>query len=326
MNSYRNCSGVRKAYAGLGNSLRMIGLIIPLLLINACGPGEYAKAYAEQANSIADSVSSYIGELHTDTINGVAHQFIRTADLQCKVKDLMHCNQRIEDLAKISGGYVESSEITSEKENVNCIRFKKDSVLEQTHYTSRASLRLRIPSVATDSVLREITAMAVFVDHRISGSNDVKWQLYSNVLAEKRFADYNKRVKEKIDRSNARIDKVTEAEEKILEKHELADNGRIETYTLGDKVNYSTIQVQLYEDQKVMSRVTAAPNAVQEYVPSFLGKLGDALLNGFELLKNLILFFANIWSVLLIMALLFFGIKKTINYYTRKLANNTTHP
>jgi hypothetical protein len=67
-----------------------------------------------------------------------------------------------------------------------------------------------------------------------------------------------------------------------------------------------------------MAHVSPRPYSIEPYAPSFFEKLGTSFVSGFELLKSLILFFANIWSVLLVLALLFLGIKKMIVYYTKK--------
>jgi hypothetical protein len=318
MNSLKNCSGKRKALTGPENSLlkRSLFIIIPAILFS-CGNASYEKYKKEEA-AVADKVAEYAKGINTDTINGIAHNFLRTADIKFKVKNVIQSTTSIERLVRSAGGFIEKSDLTSNKDYTNSVRFKKDSLVEQTFYTSMGRLTLRVPGKDLDSVLSEITAMAVFVDHRNLGSDDVKHQLFANKLAEDRFTEYKERVNKKTDKSNAKLHQVTDAEENALQKQTKADNKRIDSYELIDKVNYSTLTLEIYQDQQVMAHVSPRPYSIEPYAPSFFEKLGTSFVSGFELLKSLILFFANIWSVLLVLALLFLGIKKMIVYYTKK--------
>jgi hypothetical protein len=320
MNSLKNCSGKRKALTGSENSLlkRSLFLIVPVLLFS-CGNASYEK-YKQEEAAIADKVNDYAKGINTDTINGVARNFIRTADIKFKVHNVVQSATSIEKLVRAAGGFIENSNVTSNKDYTNNVRFKKDSLVEQTFYTSTGRLTLRVPSEDLDSVLGEITAMAVFVDHRNLGSDDVKHQLFANKLAEDRYTEYKERVNRKTDKSNAKLHQVTDAEENALQKQTMADNKRIDSYELIDKVNYSTLTLEIYQDQQVMAHVTPRPYSIEPYAPSFVEKLGTSFVSGFELLKSLILFFANIWSVILVLALLFLGIKKFIAYYNKKTA------
>ena len=168
--------------------------------------------------------------------------------------------------------------------------------------------------------MNQITDMAVFVDFRNIKSDDVKLKLFANKLAENRYNQYKSRVQSRIDKKDAKLSHITDAEEKTLEKQTLADNKRVETYDLADQVNYSTVTLALYQEQNSISSILPIPNKIETYEPAFLTKLTQSFLNGFELLKNLLLFFVNIWSMLLIFVLLFIGIRKLILYLNKKTA------
>lgn len=318
MNNSNNCSGRRKAWAGPEIPLlkKWMFLIIPAVLVS-CGEASYERYKAEQS-AVADSVRSYVEGIATDTINGISHNFVRTADVKFKVKNVIQSTTQIERMVRASGGFITKSQVHSDKDYTNNVRFKKDSLVEQTFFTSKGQLTLRVPAKQLDSVLTEITALALFVDHRHLGADDVKLKLYSNMLAENRYSDYKERVTKKTDKTNAKLNQVTNAEETALQKQGMADNTRMESYELVDKVNYSTITLELYQDQQVMTHVTPRPYSIETYKPSFAEKLGLSLQNGFELLKELILFFANIWSVVLILGALFFGLKKLYDRHNKR--------
>jgi hypothetical protein len=89
---------------------------------------------------------------------------------------------------------------------------------------------------------------------------------------------------------------------------------------LADQVNYSTINIETYQAQAVLKQVLAVPNRIEPYQISFTEKLGNSFLNGFQILKNFILFLVNSWGVILILGVLFIFTKKIINYLTKKVS------
>jgi hypothetical protein len=271
-----------------------------------------------ESQAVADSVSSAVPGIATDTINGITHNFIRKADLKCKVKDVLETTRQIETLINSVGGYVTVSNMNSNKEYTHSIHFKKDSLREITHYTSSSDLILRIPNYQLDSIINRITDLAIFVDFRSVHAEDVKLKLFANKLAENRYHEYKKRVQSKVDKKDDKLNRITDAEENVLDKQSMADNKRVESYDLADQVNYSTISCALYQRQKIFLTDVAAPPVVEPYEASYGEKLGNGFLNGFEILKGVLLFFANTWSIFLILIAFFFAIKKLIIYINRK--------
>jgi hypothetical protein len=167
-------------------------------------------------------------------------------------------------------------------------------------------------------VIRKITNLAVFIDYRTLKADDVKMKLYANKLAENRYTHYKKSLQTSVATKKSKLNQENDAHENILQKQTLADETRLESIDLADQVNYSTLHLQLYQAQCVNSQIKALPPAYKTYEPSFFNKLGQSFVNGFQLLKNLVLFFVDIWGILLIILLLFFGIKKIIVYFSTK--------
>jgi hypothetical protein len=280
------------------------------------------KAYYEEAKAVADSVSAYVPGIATDTINGITHNFIRHASLKCKVSNVLQSTKSIEHFVSECGGYVTQSNLDSEKGYCNTIKFKKDSLMEITNYNSASTLILRVPNYMLDTVLNSITNVAVFIDFRKVNANDVKLKLFSNQLAERRYKKYQQRIEKKADQNNSKLNQTVDAEENALAKQTVADEKRVESFEIADQVNYSTVSCMLYQAQDTYTSTVAAPPVIEPYAPSFGSKLGEALSNGFDILKSFILFLASSWSILLIMTGIFFLLRFSIRYVNRKTAMN----
>lgn len=329
MSNSINCSNANQVGVRRENPLSKkynfiyLSIVASALLFQSCG-GNYAKeAYANseydaKQKAVADSVSAYSAGIKTDTINGITHNFVRNANIKFKVKDVFNTTKEIENIVSQNGGYVILSDLKSNSDYNNTIQFKKDSVLELNYFTTVSNISIRVPNKQLDSVVRKITDMAIFIDFRTLKADDVKMKLYANKLAENRYNQYKKNVQKSIATTKAKLNQVYEAHETILEKQTLADQTSIESMDLIDQVNYSTLNLELYQAQSVKSEAKLFIPIIKPYEPSFFSKLGHSFLNGFELLKNLVLFFVDIWGILLIIVILFFSIKKTVHYFTKK--------
>ena len=329
MNSLKNCSdalnaAIRKGIAMPVKTASLLSFVTVAILLYSCGPSKAEMEYRENAKMMEDSVTSYIGGLATDTIDGVTHNFIRYGNLKCKVQDVLTATKLIEDLVSENGGYSSNSELTSHINYQSAVNFKKDSVIEQLHYNTVSTLKLRIPAKQLDTVLRKITGLAMFVDYRALKSDDVKMKLFANALTETRLQNYKKRVEKKIDtRQETKLNHVIAAEENILNKQASADNTRLESFGLAEQVNYSTLVVELYGPQKISIEKAAIAVAVEPYEPPFTEKFGQAFLKGFDLLKKFILLITQSWGIIFIIVLIIFSGKKMAGLYNRKFAEGS---
>ncbi len=330
MNNLKNCSGKSEAFVGAGfalpgnSGIKILMFLIGSSFLFSCGSSaermeEMEKARAAVTNeAVADSVSAYTKGIATDTINGVTHNFIRKADLKFKVQDVINSSNKIEDIVTGYGGYISSSQLTSNKNYTQSTQINKDSILEQTFFTTVNYITLRVPNQKLDTVLRQISDLALFIDFRNLHSDDVKMKLFANKLAENRYNNYNNKLQQKAERVTTKQAQVLSTEENILDKQTLADNKRIESYELADQVNYSTINLETYQAQTVMKQLLPVQQTVEPYEPSFLNKLGAAIANGFQILKNFVLGLVSIWGVLLILVAAGFGIKWFVIYINKK--------
>lgn len=300
-----------------------VGLVVPVIslisttficsvLFVSCAQSAEEKEYAKANQEVADSVSTYMKGLATDTINGVTHNFIRKADVRFKVRDVLAASKKIEDITGSSGGYVSSSELASNTQYSNSTRISKDSVLEQVYYTMVNRLYLRVPASQLDTVLRRISDLAVFIDYRNMHSDDVKMKLFSNKLTEDRYKNFKQSVEKKVSTTPAKQSEALNTEESLLNKQLLADQKKIESFELADQVNYSTITLEVYQPASYMKQYLAVDEKIEAYEPSFFEKAGEGFSNGFSILKNFLLFLINSWAVILIIVTIYFLIRRIV--------------
>lgn len=310
----KKASGDSKADRGTGTVLSKKSLMLisgaMIIILTGCGSSAEEHSSSREEKAVADSVSSYVGAIATETINGVTHNFIRKAEMKFKVKDVLKSSNIVEDLTTASGGYISSSEMSSSQHYSNTTRISKDSVLEQIYYTTVNRISLRVPNQKLDTVLRQISDLALFIDYRHLSSDDVKMKFFSNKLAEARYNTYKNKVTQKTNSVTAKQDQIVNTEENLLNKQTLADQKRIETIELADQVNYSTVSVEIYQPSSCLKQYLAAEEKLEPYEPSFFEKAGEAFISGFAILKSFFLMLINIWGLILIFGLAFWGLRK----------------
>lgn len=317
MSRHNSCSDAAQARTGAGISMPKFSqflFLLAVLCLSGCGPSREEMEYREASKALSDSISAALPGITTDTIGGITHNFIRKADLKCKVENVLASTKRIEDLVALTGGYVSKSDLVSTINHYTAVRFNEDSLLESTFYTIGNVMAIRVPSRQLDTLVRVITDLSLFVDHRRLSSDDVKMQLYANVLSQKRLERYNRQLEKKVETHAAPLKQIAAAEESMLSKQAQSDEKNIASFDLADQVNYSTITLDLYQQEQEQRKVIPMPLHIQPYEPGFASKLGAAFAHGFDLLKTCFLFLINSWGLILILVLLVIGIRKLMRY------------
>jgi hypothetical protein len=321
MSKLNICSNAGQARVRLGIVLSAILIISSVIIFSSCGaePGRLSEQAPSKEKAVSDSVSSYIKGIVTDTINGITHNFIRKATMKFKVDDVINASKQIEDLVSNYGGYISNSELNSNKGYSKSVQTTKDSIVESTPYLITNHITAKVPNKKMDTVLRQISDLAKFIDFRHLKSDDVKLKLFSNQLAENRYKNYKTGLQKNAQKVTTKQPQALSTEENILEKQALADANRIDAYSLADEVNYSDIQLEIYQPEKTLIGTMAIPKNINSYKPSFFIKFRGAVSSGFEILKGFILFIANAWGIILILLGFFFLIKWLIAFITKKV-------
>jgi hypothetical protein len=289
----------------------IVGLIIAIY-ISACAPGNRESM---EKNAVADSTSNAFisSSAAVENNKDTTHKFIRTADLKFKVKSVIKSTYNIEDITNRQGGFVTYTNLTSNIDHVTNIAVSADSSLETTYYTVSNSIIIRVPNTRLDTTLKEISKNIDYLDYRIIKADDVALQILSNNLTQKRSAKNEQRLTNAIDNRGKKLNETTVAEEVLLSKQEQADNARVSNLSLMDQINFSTINLSIYQRQTIKRELISNDKNIDAYDPGFGSKILDALKFGWDILATFLVFLVKLWGLFL------FGIIAYILY--RKFGN-----
>ncbi len=292
------------------NIILGLGLI---LFFAGCGSGK------KEANEVVvgDSVASKFisSSAAVENANDTTHKFVRTADLKFKVNSVIKSTYDIENITNQQGGFVTYTNLTSNIHNVSVIAISADSSLETTNYLVTNTITVRVPNTKLDTTLKEIARNIDFLDYRIIKADDVALSILSNNLAQKRAAKNEQRLSKAIDSKGKRLNKTTVAEEVLSSKQEQADNVKISNFSLKDQINFSTIQLSIYQRETIKREVISNDKNISAYEPEFISKFIESLKSGWEILANFILFLTKFWGLFLLVVVVYF----LYNKYGNKL-------
>lgn len=284
--------------------------LLPLLLIIVAVSCKKAEALEETASDTTTSSSD-----STNTLSSAAavqpknsdRKFVRTADIKFKVKNVPNSTYIIENATTKFGGFVTYTNLQSTISEKNEVKISQDSTLEITKYTVENNITIRVPNTQMDTVIKTIAKQIDFLEYRVIKADDVSLQLLSNQLKEKREANQEKRLTKAIDSKGKKLNEVVQAENDLNQKSEQKDNSKLENMSLADQVNFSTLTLQIYQRETIKKEIIANE---KQYRQGFGSKIVDSLENGWYLIEGIIAVIAQLWSIILIGILGYFGYKK----------------
>jgi hypothetical protein len=112
-----------------------------------------------------------------------------------------------------------------------------------------------------------------------------------------------------IDNTGKRLNDVSNAEDNLLRRQAQADEAKLANLQILDKIKFSTITLSLYQNQSIKYEVIAKEKAIKPYSTPFGTRFIDALKFGWTIIVEFFLFLVNIWSIILIGALVCWGVK-----------------
>ncbi|MBK6522224.1 MAG: DUF4349 domain-containing protein [Sphingobacteriaceae bacterium] len=262
------------------------------------------KKEEDKMNFVNSSVSR-IGRI--DSIK----KFIRTADIKFKVKNVEKSTYKIEDIINHFDGFVINTNLNCRINYTESHRIKEDSVLERKHFVVENSITFRVPKYQLDTTLKQIVSQIDFLDHRIITAEDVSFAALKNKMHQKRFGRYQKRITQATDKSN-KTNAVVNAENGLYEKEEQADDSELNDMVLNDKVEYATVTMYIYQDEKVRNDMVFSQPHFDSYRPSFGSEFVKSLKFGWRLIEEIFLLIVKLWPVILIGIGLFYGIRRLV--------------
>lgn len=284
--------------------------LLPLLLIIlavSCKKADSLEEITSETTTFSSDSSTTLSSAAALQPKNSDRKFVRTADIKFKVKNVPNSTYIIENATTKFGGFVTYTNLQSTISEKNEVKISQDSTLEITKYTVENNITIRVPNTQMDTVIKTIAKQIDFLEYRVIKADDVSLQLLSNQLKEKREANQEKRLTKAIDNKGKKLNDVVQAENDLNQKSEQKDNSKLENISLADQVNFSTLTLQIYQRETIKKEMIANE---KQYRQGFGSKIVDSLRNGWYLIEGIIAVIAQLWSIILIGILGYFGYKK----------------
>jgi hypothetical protein len=143
------------------------------------------------------------------------------------------------------------------------------------------------------------------LDYRIIDAKDVSLQILANELTQKRLAKNEFRLANAIDVRGKKLDETVSAEELLLRRQELADNVKIANLAMADQINFSLVELSIYQRQSIKREIVFNEKNIYAYKQSFGSRLSEAFQQGGNTLGDFVIFLIKIWWLILLAILAF---------------------
>lgn len=237
-------------------------------------------------------------------------KFIRTAELEFKVANVFKSTHKIEDLVKGFGGFTTISNLNSEIKNSRTYSISQDSSVEITEFVVKANLTVRIPKANLDTFLRSIAPMIVFINKRNVSAHDIQLDILETELAQLRNQTF-------VEDTKTATVKSTNSRVAALSAQADADAAKIERLMMLDKVEYSTVTIDIYQNSEVEYEKVANQNK-DLFTPRFGNRLWNSIKVGFIIIEELFLFLVKMWGLIVVGLIIFILTKFIIRRYKKK--------
>ncbi|MBO9151999.1 DUF4349 domain-containing protein [Chitinophaga sp. GCM10012297] len=279
-------------------SSSLLWVFIPILTFHACsnaGNSNYEPSTANKEENYADSTGA-----SRQLSDG--RKRIKTADIRCRVNDVVSATSGLEKLVVSLNGVVVESNLRNEETRHHEYPWSADSLKRVTTYSPLASLTLKVPSQRLDTVVHALTNTAARISHRVLKDTDVTLSYLRNQL-------HNK-AGEKHRRDTAHSQREKELDLSRYDDAKQADviNRTIHNMGIDDEVAFSTITVELFQPEMTDVQVVLNPERLSR--PPMGVAAVTALQGGLEFFRAMLLFLLRLWPVFVIGALTWFAYKK----------------
>ena len=280
-------------------NLKSILILSASIFILGCNQYEDSKREVIVESSEVEYSSDY-DIPQTGTKDG-ERKFVRTAAFRFKVKDVQKSTEKLESITYQFGGFVTHTQLSSDIIHSNITAISKDSSLETTYYSVTNEMTIRVPNTSLDTTLKLISQNIEFLNYRIIDAEDVALQILSHQMAQKR----NQSGKDIP--SDGKVKNSIIADEYDITKKEKYDDAKIANLSLDDQVNFSTVKLNFYENNKIRRELIANEKNLDAYQPNLFSRIGESLVKGWEIVEDFIVFITQFW-VFILLGILFYWV------------------
>lgn len=296
----------------MNKNVKIGGAMLLLALAVACNKKSEESISKMDLEAVVDS-SSVADDMTSSAAvedKNSKRKFIRTADARFKVKDVAQSTYKIERLTQNVGGFVTLSELRSSVTENDKTQVSQDSLLKTTRYEVNNNISLRVPNVKLDTLLRSLAKEVQFLDYRVIKADDVNLQVLANELSQKRNATTSKRLETAIDKKGNKLKEINQAEENLASKKENSDTSYINNLSLKDQVNFSTVTLELYQNEQLKYEMVANEKNSNAYRPNLGLQIWESIKTGWFVFEGIVAFLVQLWPIVLFGFLAWLGFKK----------------
>jgi hypothetical protein len=293
----------------MNKNTKIVLTLLALGLVLSCKESASKENVAYMEEAVTDSTSVISSSAAVENKNS-NRKFVRTADVKFKVKNVAKSTYAIEDATTKFGGFVTYTNLQSNIHNEDRTKVSQDSTLVTTKYKVDNNITIRVPNTKMDTVIKTIAKQIHFLDYRIIKADDISLQMLSNELAQKRSNSSEKRLANAIDSKGKKLNQIVDAEATLDAKIEQNDASKLQNLSLQDQVNFSTLTLNIYQDESIKQEMVANEKSINAYRPNIGLQIWDSVKTGWFMLENIISFVVVLWPFALIGFLGFLGYKK----------------
>lgn len=289
-----------------------------------CGNGENKADYNyDEAgnNKTADTTYNTGYQLKSKTTD---KKFVHTASIKAMVNDVASATYQIESLTKSVGGFVRSSKLNTQILTEETVQVSADSA--KTNATKRIScdMELRVPHPLLDSLLKAINTTAAHFDYRIIETENISLSLQENILKGKRLTVSQNRLANAVQEKGKKMSEVSNVENTLFDKQIEKDNALLESLANEDKVAYSTVKLEIYQQPVFTSTMTAFYKSVEPYQPGFGRRMISSFLVGWDIILDILVGITKVWWLVLLLFILLPYIRTyKLNTHTKKISDQS---
>ncbi|WP_185248670.1 DUF4349 domain-containing protein [Chryseobacterium bernardetii] len=246
------------------------------------------EASADSKTIVSDSVSSVASMEVKDK------KFIKTADINMKVKDVYNATIAIEKSVQDLGGFVTKSNMQSNVAYEDTYNTSDTEAMLIKKYKTENTMQVRVPTEKLGELLTAINTNKLFLNSRTINAEDVTANIKYSELEGKR----NQKTSENIEKIKPNKDKVTLDDNNMSE----ANLQKLNTMSMADNLKYSTVDIYIKEPKLRIAEiaVTNTDSIDNKYKYNFIHDAKDGFVYGFYLIQRIIVGLINIWPIVLI--------------------------
>lgn len=214
-------------------------------------------------------------------------KIIKSASARYKVKDVKEATQKIKIIAQQYGAYISD------------LRFQNDLYKKENRFT------IKVPQLYFDKIMDSVYTVVDFIEYENITTKDVTEEYIDLETRLKTKLEVKQRYEDILRKNAKTVEDILKAEDRlrIIQEEIEAAQGRLKYLT--NKVSFSTIQIDLYENVDYQEEP-------ESYTKTFWDKSKEGFSNGWSIIEVFVVFVITIWPIIIIGIITFILVKKRV--------------